>query len=254
MAAETLSVALSLMFGHEGGYSNHPRDPGGPTKYGVTLATLRAHRRRATTADDVKALTLSEAEQIYRKNYWHQAGADRLAVGLDYAVFDFSVNSGPSRAVKELQRIVGVAMDGIIGDKTLAAVHSYKGGTSALINAYCDRRLAFMRSLKTWSAFGKGWSRRVAEVRAAALKMAAGAKPTANPGLTPTETAKAPQSDKAVTDILKKPEAWGPIGGVLSGFAAIASGTGPIQWALAFLMVVAVLVGVYFVVKRVRSE
>ena len=129
MARQTLPLALELMFGHEGGYSNAKTDSGGPTKYGVTHKTLAAHRGVASvTPDQVKALTLTEAEDIYRKGYWTQSGGDLLPAGLDYAAFDFGVNSGPARAVKVLQRTVGVVEDGNAGPATLAAVKAYKGG------------------------------------------------------------------------------------------------------------------------------
>lgn len=166
---ETLPTALTLMFGHEGGYVNASTDRGGPTKYGITHATLAAYRGvRAVTAAQVKALTLAEAEAIYRKNYWGPSGGDVLPVGLDYAAFDFGVNSGPSRAVRTLQQVVGVAADGKIGPKTLAAVNSYPGGIVKLIRDYCAARMAFLRSLtnpKTgFPVNGRGWTIRVTGV------------------------------------------------------------------------------------------
>ncbi|MGK9336087.1 glycoside hydrolase family 108 protein [Sinorhizobium meliloti] len=98
MARETLPVALELTFGDEGGYSNVKTDRGGPTKYGVTHATLAAHRGvKAVTAEQVRAMSREEATDIYRRSYWQQCGGDLLPPGLDYAVFDFGVNSGPAR-------------------------------------------------------------------------------------------------------------------------------------------------------------
>lgn len=166
---ETLPTALTLMFGHEGGYVNASSDRGGPTKYGITHTTLARHRGVASvTAAQVKALTLAEAEEIYRKSYWGQSGGDVLPVGLDYAAFDFGVNSGPSRAVRTLQQVVGVAADGKIGPKTLAAVNAYSGGTVKLIRDYCAARMAFLRSLtnpKTgFPVNGRGWTIRVTGV------------------------------------------------------------------------------------------
>lgn len=162
MARETLPEALRLMFGHEGGYSNSKSDPGGPTKYGITHRTLAAHRGvPSVTAAQVKALTLKEAEEIYRRSYWTQSGGDLLPAGLDYAAFDYGVNSGPARAVKSLQKVVGVTQDGIVGGQTVAAVLAYKGGVQALIRAYCDERMRFLRGLKTWGSFGRGWTIRV---------------------------------------------------------------------------------------------
>lgn len=166
---ETLPRALELMFGHEGGYVNAKTDRGGPTKYGITHATLADHRGvKSVTAAQVKSMTLAEAEAIYRKSYWTQSGGDVLPVGLDYAAFDFGVNSGPSRAVKTLQKVVGTGQDGNVGPATLAAVRDYPGGTVNLIRDYCAARMAFLRSLtnaKTgFPVNGRGWTIRVTGV------------------------------------------------------------------------------------------
>lgn len=166
---ETLPKALQLMFGHEGGYANVATDRGGPTKYGITHTTLAAHRGvRSVTAAQVKALTLTEAEDIYRKSYWGQSGGDVLPVGLDYAAFDFGVNSGPGRAVMVLQQVVRVAADGKIGPQTLAAVKAYPGGVVKLIRDYCAARMAFLRGLTSpktgFPVNGRGWTIRVTGV------------------------------------------------------------------------------------------
>lgn len=166
---ETLPKALALMFGHEGGYVNAATDRGGPTKYGITHRTLAAHRGvGSVSAAQVKALTLAEAEDIYRKSYWGQSGGDVLPAGLDYAAFDFGVNSGPSRAVKVLQQVIGSTADGKIGPATLAAVGSYPGGTVKLIRDYCAARMAYLKSLTSRSTGfpvnGRGWTIRVTGV------------------------------------------------------------------------------------------
>lgn len=166
---ETLPKALQLMFGHEGGYVNVASDRGGPTKYGITHTTLAAHRGvRSVTAAQVKALTLTEAEAIYRKSYWGQSGGDVLPVGLDYAAFDFGVNSGPARAVMVLQQVVRVSADGKLGPQTLAAVKAYPGGVVKLIRDYCAARMAFLRGLTNprtgFPVNGRGWTIRVTGV------------------------------------------------------------------------------------------
>lgn len=166
---ETLPKALELMFGHEGGYVNASTDKGGPTKYGITHRTLAKHRGLKTvTSTQVKALTLAEAEAIYRKSYWTQSGGDVLPVGLDYAAFDFGVKSGPGTAAKILQKTVGVAQDGDIGVRTLAAVQAYPGGTVKLIRDYCAARMDFLRAItnpKTgFAKNGRGWTIRVTGV------------------------------------------------------------------------------------------
>ncbi|WP_374834623.1 glycoside hydrolase family 108 protein [Paenochrobactrum pullorum] len=239
---KTLPIALDLMFGHEGGYVNNPSDPGGPTKYGITHKTLAAHRGiRSVSAAQVQALTKTEAAEIYRRSYWTQAGGDLLPVGIDYMAFDYGVNSGPAQAIKSLQRVVGSTIDGIVGGQTVSAVHSYKGD---LIAAYGAERLRFMRSLKTWSSFGKGWEKRVNDVQANARKMIAGdiAKAT-------EPTAIANPADRSLAETLKKPEAWGPLSGLLATIGGLATGAGPVQWALALLIIAAIGYGVWHLVK-----
>lgn len=158
------NAILKLSTNNEGGYSNHPKDPGGPTNHGITLATLRAWRGGvATTADDVKRLTLAEANAIYVAHYWRPIWGDQLPAGLDYALFDFTINSGASRAVKELQGLLsGVAIDGLMGPKTIAAIATHS--VSELIKALCNARMRFLKKLKTWKSFGRGWTYRVTGV------------------------------------------------------------------------------------------
>lgn len=161
--------ALALVLEHEGGYVNHPKDPGGATNKGVTQAVYDAYRKmRGRGPMSVKFITDEELRAIYKFQYWDKVQGDFLPSGLDYAVFDFAVNSGVTRAAKYLQAVLSVTQDGQIGAKTLAAIHS----STAVINALCDRRIGFLRNLKTFLAFGKGWTRRVANVRAEALEMA----------------------------------------------------------------------------------
>lgn len=170
MAAESFEHVLPHLFRHEGGYADHPSDPGGATKYGITRATLAAWRGRAVSKSDVRALTKAEAAAIYRARYWGAVKADDLPAGIDYVVFDAAVNSGPARAARWLQAAVRVPQDGIVGPVTLAAAAS--GDPARLIGDISEIRLAFLRALSTWPVFGKGWSRRVEEVWAEALAMA----------------------------------------------------------------------------------
>ncbi|ACL59887.1 glycoside hydrolase family 108 protein [Methylobacterium nodulans] len=170
MAASSYDRALKLVLAHEGGYVDRPDDPGGPTNLGVTLGTLSAVLGRPATRADVRALTPAKVAPIYRTRYWDAVRGDELPAGVDYAVFDFAVNSGPARAAIALQRLVGVADDGVIGAVTLAAVA--RTDQRWLVNALCDSRLVFMKSLtKSWPVFGKGWTKRVAGVRTEALAL-----------------------------------------------------------------------------------
>ncbi|RVU13206.1 glycoside hydrolase family 108 protein [Methylobacterium oryzihabitans] len=173
----TYDQAFGLVLKHEGGYVDHPDDPGGATNLGVTIGTLSAWLGRAATKAEVRALTVAAVAPIYRARYWNAVRGDDLPAGLDYAVFDFAVNSGPGRAVMALQRALGVADDGRLGPVTLTALADKD--PVALITALCDDRMAFLRKLSTWGSFGKGWTSRVQGVRAGALAMAR--KPPAAP-------------------------------------------------------------------------
>jgi lysozyme family protein len=173
MTARNFDDALRLVLAHEGGYVNHPADPGGETNFGVTKAVYDAYRaRKNLKARSVKAITKAESAEIYRAQYWDAVRGDQLPAGVDYAVFDYAVNSGPGRAVKDLQRALGCMVDGVVGVATLAAVAD--ADDARLIGDLCDRRLAFLKKLRTWKTFGKGWGRRVSGVRQAALGMVRG--------------------------------------------------------------------------------
>jgi lysozyme family protein len=169
MARETYDEALRRLLGHEGGYTNHPSDPGGPTNFGITIADYRRYVKPKAAATDVRAMRLDQAKAIYRTKYWAAMRCDQLPAGLDYAVFDYGVNSGVGRVRKVLQRLLGFRDDGRIGEALLAAIR--KRDVRDLIARLCDERLAFLKRLKTWPVFGSGWGRRVGEVRAAALVM-----------------------------------------------------------------------------------
>jgi lysozyme family protein len=172
MTASTYDEALRRLFVHEGGYTNHPSDPGGPTNFGITIGDYRRYVKPDATAADVRAMRIDEAKTIYRSKYWNALRCDALPAGLDYALFDYGVNSGTSRAAKVLQRVLNFPDDGRMTDALLAAVRKRPAGD--LIVKVCDERLAFLKRLKTWPVFGAGWGRRVGEVRAVALAMAKG--------------------------------------------------------------------------------
>lgn len=160
---ETLPHAIQLVFGDEGSYSNRATDRGGPTKYGITQGTLSAALGRPATINDVKNLTLERAAEIYRKSYWAQSGGDMLPAGLDYAVFNSGVMSGPARAVKILQQVVGVSPDGIVGLRTVDAVAKY-GSVDTVIREYCSAYMDYLQSIKGSQGFaanGRGWTIRI---------------------------------------------------------------------------------------------
>lgn len=170
--------ALDRVLKHEGGYVNHPRDPGGATNKGVTQRTYDAYRTdRKQTSRSVRDISNTEVEAIYRRQYWDKVDGDQLPDGLAYCVFDGAVNSGPSQSIKWLQRSLGKSyrgqVDGIMGSMTHAAIRE-SGNLPRLIDNICDRRLSFLQALSTWSTFGKGWASRVSGVRSTAKAWTAG--------------------------------------------------------------------------------
>lgn len=154
----------------EGGYVNHPSDPGGRTNLGVTQKTWQEWvMPKEVTEADMKALTPELVKPLYKTRYWNACRCDDLPAGVDLVVFDIAVNAGTGRAAKFLQEAVGVPADGSIGPRTLAAVNSF--GANTLINKISDRRESYYRSLSTFPTFGKGWLSRTERVRADALRM-----------------------------------------------------------------------------------
>lgn len=164
----------------EGGYVNHPKDRGGPTNFGVIQRVYDAYRKsKKLSRQSVKHIDKSEVLEIYKTRYWLQIRGNDLPPGVDMAVYDFAVNSGTTRAAKFLQRIVGAKQDGVIGDATIAAVRKYD--PAKIVNQLCDDRMAFLRGLGTWPTFGRGWQRRVVDVRQMAVKWAAEAETLPSP-------------------------------------------------------------------------
>lgn len=164
-------AALKKVLVHEGGFSDHPKDPGGATNLGVTLRTWQAWLRRPVTVEQLKRLTPADVAPMYKRKFWDVASCDSLPAGLDYVVFDFAVNAGPGRAVKTLQTAVGATPDGVIGPKTLAAINAV--GVEKAIERFAEERLKFYKSLPTFDTFGRGWTRRTQESASAAKTMVA---------------------------------------------------------------------------------
>jgi len=180
---DAFSACLAIVLKQEGGYADNPLDPGGATKYGITRATLAEWRKVSPPSSlpkaEVAALGSEEAAAIYRALYWDRCNAGALPPGLDLALFDYAVNSGPDRAVRALQTQVGAQPDGIVGPLTLDAIKAKIAiaGVAGLIVALCDGRLSFLQRLAISATFGTGWARRVDEIRALALARA-GASPS----------------------------------------------------------------------------
>lgn len=172
----TFDACLTLVLGAEGGFANDPRDRGGATNYGITLATLAEWRRSRdpsaiVTADHVRDLKVEEAKEIYRSRYWNVLRCDDLPKGVDLLVFDFGVNAGPARSAKILQEVLGVEQDGSIGPVTLNGLNAC--GPDKIIREFSAKRLDFYRSLDDFKVFGAGWTNRTNSMLDAALAMAA---------------------------------------------------------------------------------
>jgi lysozyme family protein len=167
---DNFEQSLKMILHHEGGYVNHPSDPGGRTNLGVTQAVWEDWVDGPVTEDEMRSLTVADVTPIYKKNYWDRARCDDLESGIDFSVFDLCVNGGVGRGAKMLQKVVGVTQDGGIGPQTLAAVSRMT--PVDIIEQYAAEREAFYRRLKTFDTFGRGWLRRNEETRLAALEMA----------------------------------------------------------------------------------
>jgi len=167
---ENFEDALKALLKHEGGYVNHPQDPGGMTNLGVTKRVWEEFVGHEVDEQTMRGLTPEAVAPLYKKRYWDAIHGDDLPSSVDFCVFDCAVNSGVGRASKFLQKAVGVTDDGKIGPGTLAAVASKD--PKEIVEAFCDIRQAFLESLPTFATFGKGWSRRVSEVREQAIIMA----------------------------------------------------------------------------------
>ena len=171
--------AVNYVLDHERGYVNNPKDPGGPTNMGITWETLarwRGVHRSKIKPEDVKNMTRDEAIAIYDAMYWDTVRADRLPPALAYAAFDFAINSGPARAIKEIQKLVGTKADGLIGGHTMRQINAVNDRVK-LVNDYLDARLAWMKKARhrktkalLWPTFKNGWSKRVADVRKRSLR------------------------------------------------------------------------------------
>ena len=162
--------ALKHILKHEGGYVNHPSDPGGMTNLGVTKRVWEEWTGKRVSEADMRALTPDMVAPMYKKKYWDVVRGDDLPAGVDLCVFDAAVNAGVGRASKFLQQAVGVTADGQIGPMTIAATTAKPA--DEVIEAFCNLREAHYKSLGTFDTFGKGWMRRLASVKVESTHMA----------------------------------------------------------------------------------
>lgn len=155
MTAKVWDAAFDLLMINEGGYVNDINDLGGETKYGIS--------KKAYPYLDIPSLTLEQAKNIYKKDYWDRCKCDYIPDALSVAVFDFAVNSGVKTAIKKLQIALGVKADGIIGNQTIGAANRLP--FKRVLEDYLNLRMDFLMSLKTWKHFGRGWGARINRVQ-----------------------------------------------------------------------------------------
>ena len=167
---DNFTQSLALLLKEEGGFSNNPKDPGGMTNLGVTKKVWEDFCGHSVDELTMRSLTPERVAPLYKQKYWDTCKCDDLPSGVDYAVFDMAVNSGPARAAKFLQEVVGVRTDGMIGNQTLEAIKMII--PSQIVTEFCEKRLAFLQGLPTWQTFGRGWGNRVLRVEDTAFKMA----------------------------------------------------------------------------------
>lgn len=269
MSAGNFKESLRLVLKHEGGYVDHPKDPGGATNLGVTIGTLSGWLGRPATKAEVRKLTAETVAPIYRKQYWDRVWGDDLPKGLDYAVFDFAVNSGPSKAVKSLQAALGMPkkeQDGAMGLNTLRTVRA--ANADAVIVKLCDGRLAWLKRLKTWGTFGRGWGSRVAGVKKAALAMTGDEIVRVSVKKTQDDEIGSARADPSDESMLSSDVGTA---GALTGAGVTGSGVTQIinetagqvsgltpylevaKWVFVALLVIGAGLGIYAAIKRSRS-
>ena len=155
MTAFVWDTAINITLGFEGGYVNNKNDEGGETKYGIS--------KKAYPDLDIANLTVEQAKEIYKRDYWDRCKCDFLPDSISISLFDFAVNSGTKRAIRYLQRALGVTIDGVIGNQTIGACNRIP--QKYLFEKFIQYRLEYLMSLKGWQHFGKGWGRRVTALK-----------------------------------------------------------------------------------------
>ena len=166
---QNFDKCLTMLLKHEGGFVDHPKDPGGMTNLGVTKAVYDKWIGKESTEAEMRGLTQDDVAPIYKKNYWDRCKCDQLPSGADWSVFDWAVNSGTGRASKAMQKIVGAKQDGAIGPKTLQLIANED--PEFLVEKMYDQRQSFYEKLSTFETFGRGWTRRNKETKETAFEL-----------------------------------------------------------------------------------
>lgn len=160
---------LALVLKSEGGFVNHPSDPGGMTNLGVTKRVWQEYTGHEADEKEMRSLTPEKVAPLYEQRYWRPTYCEVLPRGLDLLIFSMGINGGPGRAIKLLQQSIGCVPDGVIGPRTMELVKS--SNVTELIAKYSDARRDYYKSLKTFPVFGKGWLARVDREESEALQM-----------------------------------------------------------------------------------
>ena len=166
---ENFDTCFELLLMHEGGFVNHPKDPGGMTNLGVTRRALEKWLGSSVSEEKMRGLTPELVKPFYRSEYWNKIKGDDLPLGVDWSVFDWAVNSGNSRPVKALQHIIGATEDGILGSRTLKQLNKFDP-SDVIVRMYSVRK-QFYNNLAGFQTFGRGWARRNEETMHQALEM-----------------------------------------------------------------------------------
>lgn len=248
MVAKNFEKCIVWLKVHEGSkYTNDPDDPGGPTKYGITLIDYRLYVNKRGRARDVARLTWPVAKQIYKKKYWDRCRCDELPSGVDYCVFDYGVNSGTGRPRKVLRKLVGQSTRKVtITDAVLTAIG--KRNSIDIINHMCTERMAFLRGLRIWWKYGRGWSRRVRDVRRRSIEFASSTQFLADPD--PRSLSNVGGKGAISPSKATKPT----ILGTTAIAASSASWLDP-QWIIAFILGAIILsVCIHYIINYVRRK
>jgi len=169
---DNYQASLNHVLQSEGLWSDNPADPGGATMKGITLSTYQKWKGNPhISKDDLKAISDQDVYDLYKQNYWDKVKGDDLPSGVDYMVFDASVNMGVGRASKLIQTAAGVPADGVIGNGTLEAIKN--ANPTELMDKFSTEKEDFYKSLPTFGTFGKGWLNRVAQVKTTSESMIA---------------------------------------------------------------------------------
>lgn len=223
MTTANYAACLAITLDFEGGYSNDPGDPGGPTKYGITIFDVRKYIKPNATAQDVKNLTLDQAKVIYQKHYWEPVAGDDWREGLDLSVFDAGVNSGLGRALPWAQYALN-ANGASFKSLAMLARNLTTDAAVAAVKKYNAKRLSFLHALRTWRLFGRGWGRRVAAIESLGVKMVLKAANLAAPVVAAKlmdESAHATKEQKASINKTV---------GAAGGSSAVATGGTQVDW------------------------